>query len=831
MALDLSKLRGASLLDKEPNPREIFTLLAEKDPKYQYLRDVQAEVLEHWFERRREKDVVLKMNTGGGKTVVGLLLLKSCLNEGIAPAFFIVPDNYLLSQVENEAHLLGLPVEREPDSPAVLQGKAIGIINIHKLINGFSKFGVGDDGIKLPIGAVVVDDAHACMNSMESQFSIEVDHTHEVYANLLGLFRDDLRGQNESMLLEIEARDPGPTMLVPFWAWHQKSEQATRILSKFRNDDALKFNWPLIKSDLSHCRCVIGGQRLEISPRCLPIESIPSFDNAKRRIFMTATLADDSILVSDFKANPGGVTKHITPRSANDIGDRMILAPQEIDPNISEIELKEYLKEKSKKYNVVIIVGSEYRAESFWKDVADRICNKNNLETTVKELKAGHLGLVVLVNKYDGIDLPNAACRILVLDGLPKARRLIEKIENNFLGRSRHIIGRQVQRIEQGIGRGVRANDDYCVVLLMGAELTKVLFLLDAKDMFSPATRAQLNLAADVTKQLEGGMKDIDEAIDYCLNQDSAWKKLARECLVGVGYAEKGTVRSIAIAQREAFDASVVTNYGQAQKSLQKLLNSEKEFDSITRGWLMWQLAEYTQYTNPVEAQIILKAAVGYNRRLTKPLEGIDYEQLSAKDLEQSRNAVWKLRSYGSDSNKLLVDLNGVLEDLIFKPDTSKAFEDAMKEIAELIGFISQRPELDFNSGPDVLWAVGNLRYFVIECKNGAVTSKVSKDDCNQLTGSVNWFEQRYDHTCKTTPVLVHPANLFEFDASPLPETRVITEEGLHLFKEALRTYAKAVGEQIGTIEYKEVLQLLDHNNLTPDKFLNRFTKQVKLKK
>ena len=40
------------------------------------------------------------MNTGGGKTVVGLLMLKSCLNEGVGPAVYVTPDNYLVSQAK-----------------------------------------------------------------------------------------------------------------------------------------------------------------------------------------------------------------------------------------------------------------------------------------------------------------------------------------------------------------------------------------------------------------------------------------------------------------------------------------------------------------------------------------------------------------------------------------------------------------------------------------------------------------------------------------------------------------------------------------------------------
>jgi hypothetical protein len=35
---------------------------------------------------------VIKQNTGGGKTVVGLLVAQSSLNEGVGPAAYVVPD-------------------------------------------------------------------------------------------------------------------------------------------------------------------------------------------------------------------------------------------------------------------------------------------------------------------------------------------------------------------------------------------------------------------------------------------------------------------------------------------------------------------------------------------------------------------------------------------------------------------------------------------------------------------------------------------------------------------------------------------------------------------
>lgn len=102
MPLDFSKLTvddgGGRLID----PRQIFASLPLDRSKYPYMRDVQGEVLEGWFKRRDDRDLVIKMNTGGGKTVVGLLALQSTVNEGAGPALYLTPDNLLANQV-NEA--------------------------------------------------------------------------------------------------------------------------------------------------------------------------------------------------------------------------------------------------------------------------------------------------------------------------------------------------------------------------------------------------------------------------------------------------------------------------------------------------------------------------------------------------------------------------------------------------------------------------------------------------------------------------------------------------------------------------------------------------------
>ena len=102
------------------HPRDLFMALPNKNKSYSYPRDVQTEVWNQWFDNRNEKNNIIKMNTGSGKTVVGLMILKSCLLEGIGPAVYVVPDNYLVNQVVEEAGRIGIKVTKTEDDWSVI---------------------------------------------------------------------------------------------------------------------------------------------------------------------------------------------------------------------------------------------------------------------------------------------------------------------------------------------------------------------------------------------------------------------------------------------------------------------------------------------------------------------------------------------------------------------------------------------------------------------------------------------------------------------------------------------------------------------------------------
>lgn len=811
MSLDFDKL-NAGIGEKQTDPRKIFTTL-KRDARFKRPLDEQADVLDVWYARRQARDLTLKMNTGGGKTMVGLLCLQSALNENVKPAVYITPDSFLVNQVLDEAKALGIPATEDEKDPDFLAGRAILVANVWKLFNARSVFGVGQK--KIPIGCVVVDDAHACLSVVHDQFSIKADVGTPVYDGLLNLFKNDLDKQSPTGLLDVQALDPSIVMEVPYWAWQSKQKEVIALLHAQRNSAELEWSWPLLRDCIPLCTCLFGGGKLEIAPYFIPIDRIPSFATAQRRIYMTATLADDTILVSHFGALADEVVKPIRPKGGGDIGDRMILAPQEINPDFKMEEIRELVSDIAKDLNVVVIVPSKERAK-FWEDSANQILDKDNIQAGIQRLKDGFVGLTVLINKYDGIDLPGKACELLVIDGLPEVYGLSERREMLLLDGTKRQLVRQVQRIEQGMGRGVRSSDDHCVVLLLGGRLTQRLHQPEAETMFSSATRAQIELGKSVAEQSRGqSLEKLQEIMGLCLTQDDKWVQAGRNAVVNAPPVEGGRIDDNQVLLREAFDAASVSRYDTAKNKAQTAVNAASERQ--IKGYLKQQLAAYTNFTDPSQAQELQLAALSDNYRLLKPLAGTTYHRLSAPASGQAVAAVQFMTRF-LEGNDLIIWVNGLLDDLQWGEEGSKRFEAAIKELGIFLGFGSERPEDLVGRGPDNLWALGNSRYFVIECKSGAVLAeRISKHDTNQLNGSIVWFDEKYGHTCTRTPILVHPKTIFEHAASPHSDIRIVNEQGLNRMRNAIQAYSISLASNGGYADSQIVHRQLKHHKLSAE--------------
>lgn len=801
------------------NPREIFAALPTRASKYSYLRDVQAEVLDHWYERRAEQDLIIKMNTGGGKTIVGLLALKSSLNENAGPALYLTPDKYLADQAVSEARGLGVATTEDPRAPEYNLSKAICVTTVQKLFNGKSIFGLPNN-TRISIGTLLIDDAHACLAIIREQFSVTIPSSSEAYDAIIKLLLPDLEHQSRALVEQMKDGDPSVIMLAPHWAWVAAQSQVVKVLAAVRDEEWMRFNWPLVSEVIALCRVAVTHQSIVIAPPCLPVQFIPSFCKAKRRIYLTATLSDDSVLVTDFAAQASSIIKPITPNNAGDLGDRMILSPLEIHPNLLHDDLRQLALRLSKDRNVVVIVPSSARAET-WSDVTKEIHLADTLHSIVTELRARTTGLAVLVNKYDGVDLPDAACRVLIIDGLPTARSPLEKIEVRCLDGTEKLIQRQLQKVEQGMGRGVRSNEDYCVVILSDPRLASVVWS-NGERLFSAATAAQISLSRQVSSMLIGtDLSTLEEAINRCLDRDPDWVSASRGALATIKNPKESEVSELATAERSAFDLAVLGRY---QEAADKLRDAIKGIgDKNLRGWVKQQAAAYLSLYDQTKAIDMQRSAQEDNWMLLRPPDSSVSRRVLKSGLPQAEIAAKYLSDKYESPQRFLLGVEAMLVELLPGPDTVEAFERTMVDLALHLGFSAQRPEREQGIGPDVLWSLGELQYLVIECKSGAVGAVINKRDLAQLSHSCDWFSQKYDATCSAIPVMIHPASVCATDAAAAANTRIMTFEKLEALANSVREWSVAVAST-GSFESTELARRLVEHNLHARAFPGQWT-------
>lgn len=826
--LDFKKIINENKINNIINPREIFMSLPNR--KYDYPRDVQTEVWTQWMEKREEKDIIIKMNTGSGKTIVGLIILMSCIREDKKPAMYVVPNKFLMKQVIKEAESLGIPVTENSDDVGFITGEKILITNIYKLVNGKTVFGKRSNGNNLKIGSILIDDVHACINDIESQYTIEIANGEDTYTRIYKMFEEDIKQQYPNRVIDINNGIPGVNILVPYWAWQEKSTEIYKIITEDNENTDVQMKLPLFRDYFHLCNCVISTEKIEISPKSININEIEGFKRAERRIYMSATIVAIDSLISKcgIKNYPKNVIK---PQYSDDMGERFIIFPQIINKEITDDEIKYKLKKMSEQHNVVVITPSDIRRK-YWEDVADISVDKYNLEEVVENLKNSHLGLIVMSNKYEGIDLPNKACEILVIDGIPNSKRKYDEVEQQIIGNSDKILNKKIQLIEQGMGRGVRSSGDYCAVVLMGQGLVSTLYAEGYMEKMSNITKNQIKLSDQIAKQLAN--KPIDEIFDsleYCLQRDPDWIATSKSILSQIEYKDEVEESNIENTLTECFELAKHEQYNECTKMLEELINRQE--DNEIKGYLKMQLAEYYNFIDSSASQEILKSAYNLNSKVTKPISGINFKKDTNKINKQVENIINFIQRNKEDFNNIIIKLNAILSNLVFVEGTSKLFEKAIKDVGEFIGIESERPEEETGIGPDDLYWIGKEYAMIIECKNEVKKeNNICKHDCNQLNGSYEWYDSKYEKTgIEGIPIMIHPSNIYNRECTPNKKTRIITEVELNRLKDNINKFIKELSKPQNYKDRNNIERLLNNHLLSGRNLVENYTIEYKISK
>ncbi len=819
------------------DPLELYESLdraSDKGP----LRDAQAAVLADWHaNRRKDQDVIVKLHTGQGKTLIGLLVLQSKLNEGVGPAVYLCPNNFLVTQTATQASQFGIKtVLAEPELPAeFLDGKAILITSVQKLFNGLTKFGTGARSEH--VGAVVMDDAHACIDAIKEQCMIRLPNG-QIYSDILALFDAELEKQGLGTYADIRNKQRDALLPVPYWAWADKRSEVANLLAKNLSLDDVKFPWPLLKDSLEYCLCVISGTGLEITPYLAPLHLFGSYANANHRVFMSATVTNDSFLIKGLGLSESTVKNPLVYTKERWAGEKMILIPSLVNDALSrELLVPSFAKEVSKRqFGIVVLAPSSYCCQD-WAKYGATIADKNTITKEVEQLLKGNRDKVlVVVNRYDGIDLPDAACRILILDSKPHSENLIDRYTENCRPSSEAVATRTARIIEQGLGRSVRGEKDYCVFVLLGPSLIKALRTTRDRSFFSPQTRLQIEIGlriAEFSKEESKGGEDPWKSfvalINQCLGRDSGWKEYYTEEMNKLAAAnEEPKMLEVFAAERQAEILHQSGDHDGALVHIQAMMDRQVKNDPADRGWYLQEMARYAYPQSTAKSNELQVAAHKLNRYLLRPQYGMQVQKMEVLAQERVQDVIRWVQKFAS-FEELQLAIDEVLNDFQFGVEAD-TFENAVDELASALGFRGQRPDKEWKEGPDNLWAVRSGEYILMECKSEVDLrrTEINKDETGQMNNAIAWFARHYPGA-KVKSIMIIPTKVVGHAAGFSDPVQIMRNPNLkRLSHNVGKLFLEFRQYDLASLSEDKVNEFLKLHHLTIDEILTEYSEEPK---
>lgn len=823
---DFKKLSAARPQEAPTDPFRIFQRLP-KPPHINDLWESQSEALKLWGKRRTERDLVIKLNTGGGKTLVGLLIGQALLNELHKPVIYLCPTRQLVQQTLEKAQEVSMPVviyETGPgDLPTpFLNSQSILIATYSAVFHGRSKFGIQGGGSEpVNVGAVICDDAHVALSVIRDAFTITVPrHSHEdLYKELCTGFRTNFSqaGRVGSFDDIVEREDQG-VVEVPYNAWAARAPAIRELLARTYSDQ-FKYQLPLLRNHFESCHALITNREFSITALLPLVNQLPTFDECPRRVYMSATIADDSSIIRTFDASETSIREPIVPDTLAGVGERMILAPSLMRFNsVSDRTLAhKMVRAASKEANVVILVPSEAAAEP-WKSVATFVIG-DAIDKAIATLQSGRpRGPFVFANRYDGIDLLGDTCRLLVLDGLPKAASAYDNFRSEVLRASSSLNLSLAQKVEQGLGRATRGAGDYCVVLLLGADLTAWITRHDSLELMTPSTRAQVNMGHDVSKDIDSET-DLIATMNQCLKRDADWTRYHAETLADRGEVPKAdeTAIAAAVAERKYLRAFSQRLFTEAAGIAQEYAAAHND-DRRLRGWFLQLAARAAYYAQDLPiSEELQREAFRANAMLWLPAASGDL-YVPTRQVGSQAEAIMTQIARFALPNGHLQDFEDVISCLT-PSASSNQLEQSLKRLGEFLGFYAERPEQDYKVGPDVLWVPNELVGFVIESKGNKKTGgTLGKAEHGQLLVSEKWFLKHYPDR-RSISVILHP-NKKATEPAMAQATLALTFESLAKLTSSLRVVLQEVCLSHASTQKRIVMcdKLLRQHSLTmPD--------------
>lgn len=757
MPIDFSKFKKTEEGPRETHPIKIYDSLTRSGGLNDLWRG-QYLALEEWNELRDENDLVIGLNTGGGKTVIGLLQGQALVNETQGRVFYLCGSIQLIKQTAEAAKSLGLKVatyynRQFENEKEFNMGKVICITTYQALFNGKSRF-ENDE-----ISGLIFDDSHVASHIIRDHYSLRLTEddypeTYSTLAKTLKKYYEDIHSYQ--LFDQVVNHKNDPTVLfIPMFVWEGVYKKIIEVMVEedVPTGATTKYAWEYLKDHLDLCSVFLTSHTIEITPFLPPVHLLKFMGDKTKRIFLSATVQDHADYIRTFGYVPG---ERIAPKTRAGESERLIVTPY-ANKTISE-GLFEHVIDYSKANKVLVISSSEKRARR-WRRHESKFSSEDFAQK-VSEFKKSESGLLVAPARFEGMDFPNDTCRTLVIDGLPSGTGLLEKMMWNSLGEVKSLQGTIASRVVQSLGRISRGNDDYGIVYLFGNDLADWITRKPNRDRLPRYICAQLELGERVTE----GLSSIEELIELeksVLGRNPGWSELHQEEVKDASVTsekeahetseEIEKVIKIPLAERQFIKNLWNRDYVKAARKLEQNLDEIFKNDKGLATWHShWIGFCYLKAGDGVTAEKYLNRASKSFRAigvLPEVGERPVATTLIPDDETQSARILSVLSERGEINYGSFSQMDERLSALSHAQSvSSNVYEEALKWLGQYLGFQSTRPDQEsgIGRGPDNFWLSSEVAIMIESKSDKGGVAPYTKKEVGQSHNHLEWIKEDY---------------------------------------------------------------------------------------
>ncbi len=849
---DLSKTSGPV------DPETLFHNLRGRAPEIKHLWSHQADILRNYQQEcNTDRDIAIELPTGSGKTLVGLLIAewrRQSLGNRVA---YLCPTRQLARQVSSQARKYGIQahvlVGKQRDYPPqefseYQSNRAIAITTYSAIFNINPRLKDAQ--------TLIFDDAHAGENYIANTWSLEIKRSEfpDTYFSLIEILRHEIDSGIYDDLIDKTDWTPTKSGIIELISSSciRKHAEAIRSLldANLEQESSPWYTWNVIKSHFTACNFFISWDSILIRPIIPPTMTHLPFQQAAQRVYMSATLGAGGDLerITGLKKIkrlplPTGWDKRGS-------GRRLFLIPE---LSMSSDGMLDVVKDATQSFDrTLVLVPSQHESESkkvinIINQLEIKVLQASDVEDNIEQFTESDKA-ILLLSRYDGLDLPDDSCRLLIFGGLPSGTNLQEKFLWSRIAAFSLLRDRLITRFTQGVGRCTRSDNDYAVVLIIGRQLVDFLLKNENRQILNPELQAELSFGFENSSDKSSG--DFKVLWNAFLEKGDDWKDAEsailsqRDSLSRHNDPISQQFNSVVSDEVEYLYAMWKSDLNGAFEHARKVADALGGDDTKAyRGWWYYLSAEAAMalYEDTGDeayqktANDLLKRASGccagvswfarLGRSFKTKEEKTEIDETNAVAVEAIRKL---LADLGAVGRQFEFSINQISQNL--HSTEYKAFHQGLKGLGEILGFYAELPDSD--AAPDCIWSIGTSLYIVHEAKSEHTSSDpIGVKDIRQAQGHDKWLHayRKFGKDTKILCLLDSPRITISPEAIPHAESlfHVTPQQLIVLFDEiagVLRRVRSKLTDLSDEKALEELYRELSTGSLFPKEILERLS-------